>query len=216
MENSSTITLLFGSQDLDVNSTSLDELRKALLGSASRQWITEAISDLPKDWERIQATQNAFQSLSGAQLLDQLTTWLRRGKYTGSIPPPNIITTVLTVATHLIQVIDFVEHRKPGLGPDDSLVSVFKTPFQTSGLCTGLLTAAAVSSSSNLRDLQRNGAVALRLAMAIGAFVDAKDGEKWSSLVASWTLSDGDEKLEETVSKHPEVRRSTNISQIHG
>lgn len=47
--------------------------------------------------------------------------------------------------------------------------------FETLGFCFGLLGALSVASASNRQDFQKYGATAVRLAMLIGALVDARE-----------------------------------------
>jgi hypothetical protein len=53
----------------------------------------------------------------------------------------------------------------------------YKNCTETLGLCTGLLSAVAVSSSVNKTQLHNYGAVAIRLAMTFGALVNTEDME---------------------------------------
>ena len=50
--------------------------------------------------------------------------------------------------------------------------------MQTLGFCTGLLRAFAVASAKNQDEFEKYGAVAVRLAMLVGALVDAQ--EAWN------------------------------------
>lgn len=201
------ITLLFGSQDLDVTPTSLQDLRRTLLDGNQSQWIIDVLNDLPQQWQRLQAVDGLFEHYPGLEPLESLLDWLRRSEYTGSFPLPNIVVTPLVVVTQLIQFIDFVKRHQPDVTSKDSFASALRSSLQTSGLCTGLLTASAVASSKTLAELEKNGATAIRLAMAIGAFVDAADeDEPRVSLVTGWPSSDMDGQIEQIVQKFSGVR----------
>lgn len=198
-------TFVFGSQDLDINAASLEELRQTLLDSPSHGWITDAINDLPKWWTQIKEAHPALKEYPGSEQVNHVLNWLRRGDYTGSYPPHNVVTTPLTVITHLEQMMSLIRRQSPSVDRSAPLTAVLNTSIQASGLCTGLLSAAAVASSNTLAELERNGAVAIRLAVAIGALVDAMNSLEWTSLVASWTSSDKNRQLEQILEDHPEA-----------
>lgn len=201
------LTLVFGSQDLDINSTSLAELRRTLLESPDLQWILDALHDLPQQWLVLQAVDSSFEHHPGLDQLTSLLDWLRRGESAGSFPLPNIVITPLVVATQLAQFVQFVARHHP-VTAKDSFAAVLHSSIQTSGLCTGLLSASAVASSKTLADLKKNGTTAMRLAMAIGAFVDtANDKQSRSSLVAGWTSADVGGQLDQIVGKFLGVSR---------
>jgi hypothetical protein len=74
----------------------------------------------------------------------------------------------------------------------ENLSALLNHKIETLGLCTGLLSAAAISSSVNRAQLQKYGAVVICMAMAIEAFVDEKyvlDGE-WTSLSVGWSSTE--------------------------
>ena len=59
--------------------------------------------------------------------------------------------------------------------------------IETIGFCTGILSAIAVSCSRSQEDLQRHGSAAIRLAMLIGAYVDAQNEDAaFESVAVAW------------------------------
>lgn len=85
---------------------------------------------------------------------------------------PNIVLTPLVVLAQLAQYAQYVEvaHVDAGLGCDRWNPQLPHS--ETLGFCTGSLSALTVSSASNKADFQTFGAVAVRLAALIDAFVD--------------------------------------------
>ncbi|KXT00016.1 hypothetical protein AC578_4863 [Pseudocercospora eumusae] len=188
---------VFGPHDLDVNPDSLKVLRETLLEPSNcSQWIADAILDLPQKWQNGRDGNDALKNYAGSENLTHLVNWLRKGQYQGTFPLPNINVTPVVVATQLSQFVSFVRRHQPGIGLDESFTGALKASIQTCGMCTGLLSAAAVASSTTLSELERNGRVAINLAMAIGALVDTTNERDWSSFVAGWTKSiEGEERM---------------------
>jgi hypothetical protein len=194
------LTLIFGSQDLDINESSAKKLRATLLETPNLQWILGTLTKLPQRWETISEAHSVLRDFSGQKHLEWLIGWLRKGIFTDGFPSPNIVVTPLVVIAHLAQYSAFVKQLHPGIKPDDSLQTALKLPAETIGLCTGLLSSGAVASSANLASsatlaqLETYSAVTIRMAMAIGAFVNATDADPWNSVVVGWVSSDAGEK----------------------
>jgi hypothetical protein len=105
-----------------------------------------------------------------------LKNWLVTGTFEQTPRPlPNIILTPLVVITHLTQYWQYLQQNRQNLPQHDDLHACFTHDAETLGLCTGLLSAAAVSSSQSEAELKHYGAVAVRLGMLIGGVVDAQD-----------------------------------------
>jgi hypothetical protein len=209
--NDKGLTLLFGPQDPNLDNEVLQSLRTTLLETSDLQWIVETLTQLPKEWETISKTHEELGAFQGQKYLQLLNEWVRRGTLPSNLfPLPNILVTPLVVTTQLVQYTKFVAQINPKIKPHDSLQETLKLDTETAGLCTGLLSAAAVASSANLAELQQHGASAIRMATAIGALVDAGDteleeGDKWQSLAVGWTNQAMETELYRIVKKFPEV-----------
>jgi len=122
----------------------------------------------------------------GEQLLGQLDSWLREEVEDNAYRDmPNTLLTPLVVLTHLNQYWRYLEpHRTRGPEATDPQVELVResqttsNKFETLGFCTGLLSAFAVASARNWAEFKQYGATAIRLAMIVGALVDAQ--EAWS------------------------------------
>jgi hypothetical protein len=122
-----------------------------------------------------------------------LADWIRLGDLPDNLYPlPNVLLTPLVVIFQLTQYSNFLKQLYPDITPDEQLPYTYSHSTETVGLCTGLLSAAAVASSRTLRELASHGAVAVRLAMALGAVVDAGDDQTdsreghWQSFAVAW------------------------------
>ncbi|GIK04405.1 type I iterative polyketide synthase [Aspergillus viridinutans] len=209
--NPSTLTLLFGPQDPDIDIRHLTALRTALLETSHLQWMVNLLVKLPQEWSTISAAHPELQAFRGRKYLDTLSEWVRRGELSQELfPLPNILVTPLVIATQLVQYTKFVEQMNPNITREDSLKSVLKVNTETAGLCSGLLSSAAVASSGSLAELETHGAAAIRMATAIGALVDAadsedEDGDKWQSVAVGWTSQTAEEKLHGIAERFPEA-----------
>ncbi|OXV11593.1 hypothetical protein Egran_00646 [Elaphomyces granulatus] len=171
-----TKVLLFGPQALAFDNDAAGQLRAMLLNAPGFDWVLKAISELPTHWDEVSRAIPTLQPFPGMKLLDDFNNWLKTGQFKeATFPLPNIILTPLVVIIHLTQYSRFLEIIQPdSLGRQDVHAS-FKRNTETLGLCTGLLSATAVSCSADGLQLQHYGSVAVRLAMIIGALVDAQD-----------------------------------------
>ena len=101
--------------------------------------------------------------------------------------------------------------EQPNPGERHDLHGSNKQNTETLGFCTGLLGAIAVSSSATQAQFQHYGAVAIRLAMLIGALVDAQDksedlyGES-KSFSAAWNSPECGAEMTRILERFPEVR----------
>ena len=206
------LILIFESQTLDFNEASANRLRSILLETPTLQWIPETMKGLSQHWDSISKALPALQQFPGSKHLEGLNEWLRIGRFPeGSFHLPNILLTPLVVITHLAQYSAFLELFHPDPTLRDNLQASFKYKTETLGLCTGLLSSAAVSSSANWAQLEAYGAVAIRMAMAIGALVDAKDTEtdpegKWKSVSVGWKSTEAGDEMVRVLKDFPEVR----------
>jgi Starter unit:ACP transacylase in aflatoxin biosynthesis len=197
--------LLFGPQALSFDEHDLRHLRTLLLDSATHRWLYDAVVELPVHWNSLVEDIPKLWLVHGKEQLDTLGNWLRTGQL-ADFPShlPNILLSPLVVAAHLTQYSQYLEWNKA-----DSETYSLSPSIETLGFCTGLLSAIAVSASGNTAAFQQNGAVAIRLAMLIGAVVDFQDaasehGES-RSVVASWMLPEGINDLSRIIKCYPEV-----------
>ena len=190
-----TTVLLFGPQALSFSQESLKTLRTVLTESEDYQWVLDTVGELPRHWNTIITKFPKLQEIPGEKLLQDLNTWIRSGVVEqATFQLPNILLTPLVVITQLTQ---FSRYLLLSVANASNQAQDLHTTFvernvETVGFCTGLLSASAVAKSSDQAAFRRNGAVAVRLAMLIGALVDAQDASdrlhgRSKSFAAAWT-----------------------------
>ena len=204
------LALLFGPLALSsFDQHAFAELRKTLVRSKQHAWVLHTLADLPRLVDAAPAGVNG-----GASSLAPIRD-LANALHTGQplltpFPLPNALLVPLTVVSQLIQYASYLERTSTDLGDG---IDPFTTPRrnhrEAAGLCTGLLSAMAVSCADSREDFQRQGAVAIRLAWLVGAFVDAQDalpenGPSRSFSVA-WQSPADEEAMLRMVERSPEV-----------
>ena len=203
-----TKVLLFGSQALAFDEASAEQLRSTLFSTPELRFIIDTITDLPQHWVALSDAIPSLQDFHGAKLLEDLNGWLTTGKFNNAdFPLANTLLTPLTVVTHLTQYISLLKHVQPESAEAHDFYASFKDNTETLGLCTGLLSAAAVSSSADVTQLHRYGAVAIRLAMAAGALVDAYDRstEDSRSFSTAWNSPEIGTNMNQILKSYPNV-----------
>lgn len=169
------------------------------------------MSELPELWqEQITPFFPQLNAPLGAKLLNALDSSFKTGHFLeDTFDVPSTLLTPLTVINQLVEFLNYLEIQQSNSSKGVSSSNIIKDKCETLGFCTGFLTASAVSSSLDSDDLEQYGAVAIRLAVLIGAFVDAQEiaGDEGESisLAASWSSGNLKNRLEDVVRATPEV-----------
>ncbi|KAL8709501.1 MAG: hypothetical protein Q9220_005743 [cf. Caloplaca sp. 1 TL-2023] len=208
---SETTVLLFGPQVLSFDQQEFQKLSTAL-SDGDHSWILTTIAELPTLWTDLIQEIPALASVDGERLLQDFKHAIETGVYHGAKTDlPNFILTPLVVVIQLTQYcrylnIRFSKHQTN----DDCQVALTKSNAGTLGFCTGLLSALAISSSSNQSDIEKYGAVAIRLAMLIGAIVDAQEVSSGhaKSYAVAWNTPDQGTQMMQIVEDFPEAYAS--------
>ncbi|OAF54252.1 Type I Iterative Polyketide synthase (PKS) [Pseudogymnoascus destructans] len=180
--------LLFGPQALSFN-RQFETLRRTLSSEvAGQDWILDTVAELPQYWDALtEVIPKIKGAVQGEKHLADLDSWFRRAPLEDDRLEqlPNLILTPLVVLTQLTQYWRYLElnqqSKEAGAKIDlqADLVARQKNggvnEVQTLGFCTGLLSAFAVASANNQDEFEKYGAVAVRLAMLVGALVDAQE-----------------------------------------
>lgn len=207
------ILLVFGPQALNFDIAAFRKLRTQLHEEPQHQWALEVARELPSHWETVSKKISLFQYIDGKQQLEELSTALDNGEIPlSSFPLSNILLSPLVVIAQLIQYRDFLKAAFPDLKETDTFPTSLASSIETLGLCTGTLGAFAVACSSTLEELYIHGKTAVRLAMLLGALVDAEEssptsGGKSTSFSVSWNSVKSDEVLKSILREFDEVRR---------
>lgn len=207
--------LLFGPQALSSEASALNALRTKIVAEERHRWIRHTITDLPSVLQSaIQHCPDlARQATWASSELQQLSSWLSTGSRAAvldALTLPNTILTPLVVTSQLIQYIEYLDLIRSSTNDrDDLLPSNLQATSETLGLCTGILSALAVSSSNTRLQLENYGSVAIRLAMLIGLVVDARDlseaHRSSKSIATRWHSEEQKQKLLSIIASDPEV-----------
>ncbi|KAG2420106.1 hypothetical protein HFD88_004905 [Aspergillus terreus] len=177
---------LFGPHVGTFTKQSMNKLVHPLSQSPQRDWILDTIAELPEYWDALAAKMpDVARDIDGSRSLAELDSWLRHGSANlgeDDSNLPSIIVGPLVVFIQLTQYWRHLELRRAGTQATDlqaDLVAMHNNQtgdkVEILGFCAGLLAALAVASSNNRQEFQKYGAVAVRLAMLIGALIDAQE-----------------------------------------
>ncbi|KAJ5953920.1 polyketide synthase [Penicillium viridicatum] len=207
--------LLFGPQALSSEASALNALRTKIVAEERHRWIRHTIADLPSVLQSVlrHCPDLARQATWASSELQQLSSWLSTGSRAAvldALTLPNTILTPLVVTSQLIQYIEYLDLIRSSTNDrDDFLPSNLQATSETLGLCTGILSALAVSSSNTRLQLENYGSVAIRLAMLIGLVVDARDlseaHRSSKSMATRWHSEEQKQKLLSIIASDPET-----------
>ena len=203
--------LLFGPQALSFQEESFHQLKSIILAEAENGWILDAIAELPAYMKLFSDRFPKLQAIPGVDLLEALNDWFKADKNSPlSSQLPNILLSPLVVLSQLTQYSKYVRLTHPAPGHKQTPYTSHSQKTETVGFCTGLLSALAVSSAADQAQFQRYGAVAIRLATLIGAFVDAQDvlgkhGES-KSFATVWNSYESSIEMSRILQQFPEVQ----------
>ena len=203
--------LVFGPQALTFDVGSFNKLRSQLKETPRYGWILRTVAELPREWNNLSSSITKLQHFNGKKVLEDLNEWLRGDEIPqSSFPLPNILLSPLTVIAQLTQHSAFLKAAFPDLPDKRELPKAIQGSTETLGLCTGTLSAFAAAYSSSQAELQHHGEVAVRLAMLVGALVDAAEVSpncegKSTSISASWNSAESRDTVNGVLENFPEV-----------
>ena len=215
-----TTVFLFGPQALSFHEAAFNQLKATLNDNIHYRWILNTIDKLPSNWETLSKHLPHLRPLAAVNLLEDLKAWLKIGNFPPScFPLPNILLTPLVVIAELTQYWRYLELSQTGSRDLGNPHSKFSDKAETVGFCTGLLSAAAVSSSSDQASFEKYGAVAIRLAVLVGALIDAQDASTRShsesvSFSVAWTSPEAESEMKEVLASFSEVRKYSHGSTL--
>ena len=201
-----TTVLLFGPQALSFQEQSFRHLRSTFCSYGDNGWVRTIFNELPRYVELFSQKIKGLQPSLALELLQRVAEWLNSDA-ASPLPErlPNTILTPLVVLGQLTQYKQYVEVAHQG----SDRWSPQLRRSETLGFCTGFLSALAASSASSEAEFQTFGAVAVRLATLIGAFVDAEDGDgrvaTSTSFSAAWNTPEQGEGLKAVIAEYPEA-----------
>ena len=140
--------------------------------------------------------------------MSDIRSWIDQGELCGSsMPLPNVILTPLTIIMQIVEYFCFLE--KYSTTHSQVLKKLESAGVQ--GFCTGSLTAVALACSRHEDDVNAFGAVALHLAMFIGAIVDldgasAGPSNETTCLAIRWKREDNKDGILKYLEDHRDAR----------
>lgn len=203
--------LLFGSQALSFDEQAAHHLHTQIQCNTKHGWLQNAIRELPELWKAFTTTHSLPGCSATSQIFADLEMWLETGRFmTATFPLPNTLLIPFAVVSQLVEFGGWIESQLQQPAPHGISIGPSRSYAETFGLCTGLLAAVAVSCSRSDQEIEQYGAVAIRLAMLIGAIADAQGTADMSeapsrSFSVAWTCTQSSTSLEKVLSDFPEV-----------
>lgn len=199
--------IVFGSLNTWPSAVELQELRRFLLQQDHLSHVREAICRLPELWETLLANDTALDTVQGAAAAEQLATWVSSGGVLSrGTTQNNILSLPLTVLSHLCDYMTYLQQT--GFSHSIILDQVAKAGG-VQGFCAGLLSALAVAGSRDEESIGLHGALSIRMAFAIGAYVDldsSRNGQT-SCLALRWKSPNSLASVQTVLEKYNSVRR---------
>ena len=187
---------------------SIEHLQNHLTNDADLRDLHQAFLELPALLSQLQANDTRLNQISPSPLND-LRNWALDNGCALEVPEalPNILLAPLTILIHIVQYIGYLDR----LPSDDAHAHIREAThhggFQ--GLCTGSLSAAALACSSTRREIGQHAAIALKLAMCIGAYVDmgqiSEVDSTMTCFIARWGARSQREHVEQILSHYSQV-----------
>lgn len=211
--------LVFGPQTSLPSVEVLDRLRQVLVEYPQLAGLREAVRGLPGIWQKLTELDPDLKSLPAAKHLSDLQRWIEDGVFSYPLDSlPNIYTLPITVLLQITLYIRYL-HQLPG-GEEQSRVLEGLKSGGIQGFCIGFLTATAIACSESEKDIVTLGAVGLRLAVCVGAYVDhdgcfANPPNRMACIAVRYRDVDlGREEIALVIQSYPHVSKSSLILQL--
>ena len=205
--------VVFGPQPPCPSIEYLSRLRLSLLHNRRLATFLAAIKSLPNLWSILVEANPSLTQVPGLRLLEDIKRWIEHGNFPlqTSETLPNVLLTPLTIIVHIVEYFSYLEYLDPGTSHSQVLDSVRDGGIQ--GFCTGFLAAISLACSRTEENINEFGAVALRLAVCIGALVDldarfAVPPHETSCFTVRWSATSGRSQVSDILKDYSEVDTS--------
>ena len=180
----------------------LTRAQQSLTDNPKLAGFVDAINDLPRLWNTLIKTDDRLQATSGRETIEALQQFVQRGRFPKTPEASN--NTLFSSLTVIFEITEYFNFLASDNGHAEVLQTAGSAGIQ--GFCTGFLVAAALACSKDEDEIIRNASVALRLAFAVGAFVDlnATAGEV-ACLTARWRDNNDEHYVAEVLKHYPAV-----------
>lgn len=213
--------LVFGAQTELSSEEVLSDLRREIVNNIHLSALHDGLADLPCFWHRLVSSDPSLRPVPGAKYLTRLAQWVANGgpfpHGSESAAVPNHYSLALTVLLQISQYARYLGHLNGGrgAGAHRSVLDAVGAGGGIQGFCVGFLSAVAVAGTKDEAGLGAAAAVALRLAVCVGAYVDrdgifAQEAAQTSCLAVRWRegSSVGNVEVEKITQSYPQVRKS--------
>lgn len=182
--------LLFGPVVPRPKASYVAELQTSLKTNLSLRFLRDATEELPLLWSALQDEIGQLDTLWGKQRLETLVVALSNGSLPDDHEPSNIVSAPLTIISQIAEYLNLSQE-----GEETALPSL----DNVQGCCVGFLTAIVVACSRDKDEFQELAAIAIRLAMCIGAIVDLDEAsmhdsrDRNTAVAVRWRTDPGEE-----------------------
>ncbi|KAJ0416962.1 hypothetical protein BJY00DRAFT_316374 [Aspergillus carlsbadensis] len=203
------VVLVFGCQWLSFDAGDFRRLRAAVLDNPEHHWMIDVLGELPAHYRSASETRYlpSLNSIPGETELQELDRWFRCDDLsTAKFPLSYTQLAPLLMMTHFVQYGQYLKltKAKPGCKRETVGAEGSSAVVEIVGFCIGLLSGVVVSAARNQEQLRRLGAVALRLAILLGALGDVQEKEEeYTSLATAWRTADVEEQLDGILDRYP-------------
>jgi hypothetical protein len=176
--------------------------------------MIDVLDELPAHYRTAAETGHlpSLNAIPGERELRELDRWFRCDDLsTAKFPLSYTQLAPLLMMTHFVQYGQYLKLTKAKLGCKRENVGAegSSAVVEIVGFCIGLLSGVVVSAARNQEQLRRLGAVALRLAILLGALGDVQEKEEaYTSLATAWRTADIEEQLDKILDQYHGVRIS--------
>ena len=166
----------FGPQSKPPQERYLDDLRIFLQKKENLKPFVQDILDLEKTWSIFADQRPDIGALEqGPHHMRTISDWLISGKSSDIVKPMSgILALPLLVITHIGQYFQYLDSRQ--ITHSDFLTEV-RQGGGIQGYCGGLPSGLAIASWRSEAEVIKNAAVAMRIALGIGAYAELGDDE---------------------------------------
>lgn len=204
--------LVFGPQTEFPSEEILSDLRQELISNPHLTALKDSVAELPHFWKTLVTFDPSLRVVPGSEHLAHLVQWVTDG---GSFPHYNQGADTLNhyalAVTVLLQISQYLRYLgNLGEVSHHRILSSVSEGGGIQGFCVGFLSAIAIAGTVDEAGLGATAAIALRLAVCVGAYVDrdgvfAKEPSLMRCVAVRWR-GEGMKEVQDVIRSFPQVR----------
>jgi 3-oxoacyl-(acyl-carrier-protein) synthase len=189
MNETGSASVLFGPQG-EMTSNILLGLRQSIRSQAGLAFLAACIAELPITWSSIIRTCPEMNKLDGRRHLNMLADFLANGQTQASdiLPNDNTENLLITPLTVIRQIVEFWNSSNGVFDAEGSAENPLTKPAKqisdVQGFCLGILMAISTSCARDELEFAQYASTAVRLALAMAAWVDLDSLNRNDSAIA--------------------------------